>query len=266
MGSSPLSGAKLVPYVRKMALSDPKPTSEKSTGHSGLIGFLSVIKPIGPSSMQAVSVVRRRAGSVRTGHAGTLDPLASGVLVMGLGKATRLLQEVMATDKTYRTTIDLSAFTNTDDREGEMQPVSISKPPTQETVAAALKSFEGEVMQRPPQFSAVKIDGVRAYKKARKNQVVKIEPRRVFVHELRLLSYAWPEVELEVRCRTGFYVRSLARDLGVALGTGGHCAAIVRTAVGPFTEALSVPLEAVPDPVTSEDLVSVKQWESFLAG
>ena len=142
MRCSPPSETKLVSYVRTKALSDLKQTSEKSGGHPDLIGFLSVIKPIGPSSMQAVSIVRRRAGSVRTGHAGTLDPLASGVLVMGLGKATRLLQEVMATDKSYRTTIDLSAFTNTDDREGEMEYVPISKPPTQETVEAALKSFE----------------------------------------------------------------------------------------------------------------------------
>ncbi len=247
-----------------MSINDLKPTQEDQTERLPLVGFLSVIKPVGPSSMKAVAMVRKRAGSARTGHAGTLDPLASGVLVMGLGKATRLLQDVMTTDKSYRTIIDLSAFTKTDDREGDLEHVSVLSPPSRGAIEDALRSFRGEFMQRPPQFSAVKINGVRAYKKARRSQHVAPDPRPVFVHKLKILAYSWPTVQLELTCRKGFYVRSLARDLGIALSTGGHCADIVRTAVGPFTEALSVPLEKVPNPIVHTDLISIERWQSLL--
>jgi len=197
-------------------------------------GIVVVDKPTGMSSMTVVSIVRRKAG-LKAGHAGTLDPLATGVLVVGIGAATKHLERFMKTRKGYRTEIDLSAFTATDDREGELQPVEVESPPERETVAAMLaERFTGVFLQVPPDFSAKKVGGQRAYAAARRGETPKLEPRPVEVHEIALADYAWPIATVEVTCEKGFYVRSLARDLGTALGTGGHCASIRRTAVGPF--------------------------------
>ena len=208
--------------------------------------------------MTAVSVVRGKAGGARTGHAGTLDPLAGGVLVLALGRATKSIDRLMNTDKRYRTVIDLSAFTATDDLEGERAEVPVDEPPTAEAVRAVLKRFTGPIRQRPPVFSAVKIVGRRAYKMARKGQAVDLPARPVLVHTIDLISYGWPQAELAIQCGKGFYVRSLARDLGEALGTGGHCAFIRRTAVGPFTEAMATRLDDVPQPLAEEHLISME--------
>lgn len=208
--------------------------------------------------MTAVSIVRRRAGGARTGHAGTLDPLADGVLVLALGRATKSIERLMDTDKRYRTAIDLSAFTATDDLEGERSEVPIAEPPGEEAIRAALKRFTGSIRQRPPAFSAVKIAGRRAYKMARKGQAVDLPARPVLVHAIDLILYRWPQVELAIHCGKGFYVRSLARDLGEALGTGGHCVSIRRTAVGPFTEAMATRLDDVPQPLAEEHLISLE--------
>ncbi|MDP7070952.1 MAG: tRNA pseudouridine(55) synthase TruB [Phycisphaerales bacterium] len=222
-------------------------------------GFLVLDKPAGPSSMSAVSVVRRRAGRTKTGHGGTLDPLATGVLVLGLGRATKLLEQVVATDKGYETEIDLSITTPTDDLEGDARTVEVATPPDFAALEAALASFGGEFLQRPPAFSAVKVGGRRAYALARKDQSVDIPARPVRVHHIGLLKYDWPVATVEVRCGKGFYVRSLARDLGERLGTGGCCRRITRTAVGPFTLDEAVPLDDVPDPLTQADLISVDE-------
>lgn len=222
---------------------------------SDLSGILVLDKPLGWSSMKAVAVVRRRAGGVRTGHAGTLDPLATGVLVMALGRATRLIEQLMATEKGYRTTVDLGAFTTTDDREGERTEVPVSAPPTREAIDAAIQRFVGTIQQRPPAFSAMKVNGRRAYQLARRGREVELAPRPVQVHALRCTRYEWPEVELEIRSGKGFYVRSLARDLGVALGTGGHCASLRRTAVGDFDESMAWSVEALPERLGPEHLI-----------
>ena len=219
---------------------------------------------MGISSMTAVEVVRRKAGGVKTGHAGTLDPRATGVLVLALGSATKLINRLMATDKRYRTTIDLRAFTTTDDLEGDPTPVDVATPPTHEQVQAALGRFVGSIMQRPPQFSAMKIGGKRAYKMARQGQTVKIDARPVVIHGIDLLRYDWPLVELAMHCEKGVYVRSLARDLGEALGTGGHCIAIHRIAVGPFSDALAVPLQDVPEPLNQEHVLTGEQTLAML--
>lgn len=205
--------------------------------------------------MTAVSEVRRRAAGARTGHAGTLDPRATGVLVIAIGSATKLIDQLMATDKRYRTTIDCSAFTTTDDMEGERTEVPVASPPDETAVQRALERFVGAIMQKPPAFSAVKIDGKRAYAMARKGEAVVVNPREVKVHSIELIRYAWPMVEIDIHCGKGFYVRSLARDLGEALGTGGHCAAIRRTAVGPFTLDQAVRLEDVPNPLLQSHLI-----------
>lgn len=203
--------------------------------------------------MRAVSVVRRRAGGARTGHAGTLDPLATGVLVMAIGPSTRRIESLMATDKRYETRIDLSAFTTTDDTEGERTevPVDLSARPTAAALAALLRErFTGTVMQRPPAFSAVKLGGRRAYALARAGQAPQPAPRPVTIHAVVVRAYEWPWLDLSIHCGKGTYVRSLARELGQALGTGGHCASIRRTAVGLFTIDQAVPLEQVPQPLT----------------
>jgi tRNA pseudouridine55 synthase len=208
--------------------------------------------------MAAVATVRRRAGGARTGHAGTLDPLATGVLVLALGRATKVIDRLMATDKRYRTTIDLSAFSPTDDLEGELEPVPVARPPSAGEVRAALDRFTGEIEQQPPAFSAVKVDGRRAYKLARRGEPVSIPARRVRIHTISLVRYEWPILELDVHCAKGVYIRRLARDLGTALGTGGHCTAIRRTAVGPFTIDMATPLEQVPEPLAADHLIDVE--------
>jgi len=215
-------------------------------------------KPVGPSSMRAVAVVRRRAGGLKTGHGGTLDPLASGVLVLGLGKATKLLEQIVATDKGYETEIDLSIRTNTDDMEGEPEVVEVAEPPDRATVETALRQFVGNVMQRPPAFSAIKVGGRRAYALARQEKPVDLPPRPVRVNRLELVAYQWPVATITIACGKGFYVRALARDLGQALGTGGCCRSIRRTAVGPFSIEEAIPLDDVPDPLEPHMLLSVE--------
>ena len=222
-----------------------------------LEGFLLVDKPVGPTSMQAVACVRHRAGRIKTGHAGTLDPLASGVLVLGLGKATKLLERIVATEKGYETEIDLSIRTATDDLEGEPVIVQVDVPPTQAAVAEALKQFVGDIMQQPPAFSAIKVGGRRAYALARQDKPVNLPARPIQVHNIKLLSYEWPVATVAITSGKGFYVRSLARDLGEALGTGGCCRNIRRTAVGPFTIDEAVHLDDVPEPLGEADLISI---------
>lgn len=244
----------------------PPASPEKTEDRPPLCGILVLDKPAGISSMRAVAVVRRRAGKTKTGHAGTLDPLATGVLVLALGRATKIIDRLMDTDKRYRTEIDLSAFTDTDDMEGDREVIAIETPPDEAQLRNALPAFVGEIMQRPPAFSAVKIGGRRAYKLARAGQPVEIPPRRVIVYGIDLIRYEWPIVDLAIHCAKGFYVRRLARDLGLALGTGGHCRSIRRTAVGPFVIDKAISLEAVPDPLDQGHLISVDDALEMVRG
>lgn len=228
-------------------------------GAASMNGVLVVDKPVGITSMDAVAVVRRRAGGVKTGHAGTLDPLAEGVLVMGLGAATRALKHFMATDKRYRTEIDLGAFTDTDDLEGTRDEVEVTAVPSETQVRATLARFVGTITQRPPARSAVKIGGQRAYRLARQGKTPEMPPRQVAVHAVNLVRYAWPLLEIEVACGSGTYIRSLARDIGRALGTGGHCRTLRRTAVGPFAESMAIRLDDVPDPLEQSDILPLDE-------
>lgn len=218
-------------------------------------GVLVLDKRIGMSSMAAVAVVRGKAGGVKTGHAGTLDPLASGVLLLGLGRATKQLQRIMVADKRYRTVIDLTAFTTTDDLEGDRIEVEITQPPNDGEIRSVLHRFVGTIMQRPPDYSAVKIAGRRAYALSRRGETVRIAPRPVTIHGIDLIRYDWPRLELAVHCGRGTYIRSLARDIGTALRTGGHCLNLRRTAIGPFTEAMAQRLEDLPEPLAQEHLI-----------
>lgn len=218
---------------------------------------LVIDKPLYKTSFDVVAQVRRLTGQRRIGHAGTLDPLATGVLVVAVGPATRSIDRLMATDKRYRTEVDLSAFTTTDDREGERTEMATTTPPTEADVRAALGRFRGVIRQKPPAFSAMKVGGQRAYRLARDGAPPDLPPREVTIHSIELLRYAWPIAELDIRCGKGTYVRSIARDLGVALGTGGHCASLRRIAVGPFDETMARELDALPDPLAQSDLVAL---------
>lgn len=222
---------------------------------SALAGLLVVDKPLGWSSMDVVRRVRRAAGFVKTGHAGSLDPLATGVVVCLVGAATRHVEAIMALPKVYEASLDLSAFTRTDDREGEREEVAVATPPTPDQVRAALARFAGEIDQVPPSFSAVHVEGQRAYALARAGEAPALEARRVVVHEMELVAYEWPLVTVRLRCGRGFYVRSLARDLGVALRTGGHLAALRRTAVGPYTLDQAVGAARLEAPIGAQDLL-----------
>jgi tRNA pseudouridine55 synthase len=224
-----------------------------------LHGILALDKPLGFSSMKAVAIVRRRAGGARTGHAGTLDPLATGVLVLALGKCTKEIDRLMATEKRYLTTIDLTAFTTTDDTEGERTEVPLGAPgaraaaPARAEVEAFLAArFTGTVMQRPPAFSAMKVGGRRAYALARKGETPELAPRPVQIHSIAVTDFAWPLLSLDIHCGKGTYVRSIARELGQALGTGGHCTMIRRTMVGAFGIDRAVALDALPESITQD--------------
>ncbi|MCH2132250.1 MAG: tRNA pseudouridine(55) synthase TruB [Phycisphaerales bacterium] len=225
-------------------------------------GFLVLDKPYGLSSMKALSRVRvlarDTARGAKTGHAGTLDPLATGILVIGVGRpATRLLSRVMAASKRYRTEVDLSAFSPSDDLEREPEPVAVETPPDRADVERALLQFHGHIQQAPPAFSAIKVDGRRAYLLARDRKLDALPDRPVHVRDISLVDYEWPVATIDIHCGKGFYVRSLARDLGVALDTGGYCRAIRRTAVGPFTLDVAWSLADLPDKITQSDLVSI---------
>jgi len=222
-----------------------------------MAGLLVVDKPLGWSSMDVVRHVRKAAGFVKTGHAGTLDPLATGVVVCLIGKATKAVDRVMGMSKVYETDIDLSALTPTDDREGEREEVEVETPPSEAEVRAALLPFVGDIEQVPPRFSAVHVDGKRAYKLARKGEEVVLEARPVRIDSIDLVAYAWPIVTLRIVCGKGMYVRSLARDLGTSLGTGGHLHGLRRTAVGPYDLERAVGSDRLLMPIGQADLLEI---------
>lgn len=215
-----------------------------------LLHVLVVDKPIGPTSHDVVAAVRRAMGIDRIGHTGTLDPLASGVLALVLGKATRLASLLTASEKEYVARVRFGATSATYDAEpGAVQPGAGPAPATIEPIAAALPAFVGTYLQQPPPFSAKKVGGVPAYKLARKNKPVEIKPAQVTVHELEALDYAGGVASLRLVCSSGFYVRSLAHDLGERLGCGAYLDGLVRTRAGEFRLEDAVPLaDIVNDP------------------
>ena len=205
--------------------------------------IFAVYKEEGMTSHDVVDEVRRCTGQRKVGHAGTLDPAARGVLVIGVGRpATRRLGTITEKEKEYVTRVKLGWRSTTDDREGRKEPVPCPEVPTAEQVEQILKQFEGTISQRPPAFSAIKIRGRVAYKLARAHKPVDLPPRTVEAKKIELLSYAWPRVELRLVTGPGFYVRSLARDLGEALGTCGYIEMLERTRVGAFTKAQALRL------------------------
>ena len=205
----------------------------KTTSPSGLV---IVDKSAALTSHDVVARVRRIAGTRKVGHAGTLDPMATGVLVIGLEKATRLLGYLTLTEKEYRATIRLGQSTTTDDAEGEITGGSTRPVPDDELITA-VSSLTGQIMQVPPHVSAIKVNGQRAYKLTRAGAAPELAARPVTVHEFTITGRRDMDVDATIRCSSGTYIRSLARDLGTALGTGGHLTALRRTRVGPYSEA-----------------------------
>jgi len=206
-------------------------------------GWIVLDKPYDLGSTQAVSRVRRLFEAQKAGHAGTLDPLATGVLPIALGEATKTVPFLMDADKGYRFTIEWGASTTTLDREGEVTERSDVRP-TPEAVAAALPAFVGRISQIPPAYSAIKVDGERSYDLAREGREVELKPRIVTIHEARVSDVPdIDHVEIEIACGKGAYVRAIARDLALKLGACAHVSALRRTRVGPFTDTGAICLE-----------------------
>ncbi|MGI8522932.1 MAG: tRNA pseudouridine(55) synthase TruB [Nocardioides sp.] len=197
-------------------------------------GLVVVDKPGGITSHDVVARVRRLAGTRKVGHAGTLDPMATGVLVLGVNRATRLLGHLMLTEKAYDATIRLGVTTTTDDAEGDVVETRPTDGLTEPAIGAALSAFVGEIEQVPTAVSAIKVDGRRAYQRVRDGEDVQLAARRVTVHALDMRAVRGAEVDIAVRCSSGTYIRAIARDLGNGLGVGGHLTALRRTAVGAF--------------------------------
>jgi tRNA pseudouridine55 synthase len=232
-------------------------------------GWVVLDKPVGMSSTQAVSVVKRLFQAKRAGHAGTLDPLASGVLPIALGEATKTVPFVMEGRKVYRFTVRWGEERDTDDAEGRVIDKSTERP-TAQAIAELLPRFTGQITQVPPRFSAVKIDGERAYDLARDGEVVEMAPRPVEIHRLELIETPDPDhAKFIAECGKGTYVRALARDLGRALGCLGHVIALRRTAVGPFEDEVAVSLDTLqrfrPDDVAALEEAALLPVESGVA-
>jgi tRNA pseudouridine55 synthase len=211
-------------------------------------GALLVDKPAGVTSHDVVAIARRALGTRSVGHTGTLDPFATGLLVLLIGKATRLARFLDGFEKVYTATVRLGQGSDTDDGTGELTALSaIGYPLSDDRIRSALTEFVGTQMQMPPAFSAKKVDGQRAYARARKGEEVVLKQVEVTIHSLELLKYEWPDVELRASVSTGTYIRSLARDLGKKLGTEAHCAALRRERIGAFEVGEGVSLEALQE-------------------
>ena len=197
--------------------------------------LLAVYKPKGPTSFDIIARIKRMSGVKRVGHAGTLDPLASGVLVVGIGReATKKLHEIVAQEKEYEVTIKLGETSVTDDEEREKTIIASATNPTSMEVERAVKRFIGVIEQTPPQFSAVKVRGRPAYQSARRGEKIELKSRLVKIKSVEILHYKYPLLKLRVVTGKGVYIRSLARDIGSILETGGYVAELERTRVGEF--------------------------------
>jgi tRNA pseudouridine55 synthase len=209
-------------------------------------GWLILDKPVNVTSTHAVAIAKRVLHAKKAGHAGTLDPLASGLLPIALGEATKTVPFVMDGRKAYRFTVTWGVETSTDDAEGEVTAQSRARP-ARADVEALLPRFTGQIMQVPPRFSAIKVDGERAYDLARDGEEVELQARPVEIDALRLSAHDDDTSTFEAECGKGTYVRAIARDMGRALGCFGHVTALRRTRVGPFSEEDAVPLTTLEE-------------------
>jgi tRNA pseudouridine55 synthase len=233
---------------------------------AGLHGIINFDKPTGITSAKALYKVRSITRQRKSGHAGTLDPAASGVLVLCLGRATKLVERIMDQPKVYRATARLDVTSDSFDLDRPLIPAPVRSVPDLDTMRATCAEFEGAIQQVPPSISAVKVGGRPAYKHAARGKPVELAARPVHIYWLYLHAFRYPEIEFEACCGRGMYVRALIRDLGERLGTGGCLTSLVRRRVGPFhqSEAWSLDrLKAAADP--SEYLIDLSQAQQFLA-
>ncbi|MDZ7611304.1 MAG: tRNA pseudouridine(55) synthase TruB [Candidatus Moranbacteria bacterium] len=202
-----------------------------------MFGIFAVYKPAGPTSNDVVMRLKKAFGEKKVGHAGTLDPLAEGVLVVGVGReATKKLGEVSKLGKEYEAVIKLGEESETDDEQGEKTKIEVEKIPEEHEIKEVLKSFEGNIKQKPPLYSAVKVNGKEAYKRVRKGEEFQLKPREALVEKIESTGYDWPELKIRTVTGSGVYIRSLARDIGRALKTGGYLKKLKRIRVGEFGE------------------------------
>ncbi len=225
---------------------------------NAISGVLVIDKPTGMTSHDVVNIVRRGTDIRRVGHTGTLDPRASGVLVILVGPAVRLSEYISASDKRYQAIIRMGTATDTYDAEGSFTREETDIDVTEEQFETELKKFEGEIEQTPPPYSAVKVKGRKAYELARKGEEVELEPRMIQVHHLEVLEWAMPEVVVDVHCSSGTYIRSLANDLGEVLGCGAYLVGLRRTKNGRFSLRDSVPLRKLKEAFETGD------WYKYL--
>lgn len=225
-------------------------------------GLLLINKPSGWTSFDVVAKIRGIAKQetgikrYKVGHCGTLDPLATGLLLIVVGSYCKRAQEFSKLDKTYQVTMKLGATSTTGDEEGDKTHVSNDQPALDE-IQQVLGRFTGEISQTPPVYSAVKVNGQRAYKLAREGKDVVIEPRIVQIHELQFISYAYPEVDYVAKVSSGTYIRSLVQDIGEALGTGAYMSGLVRTKVSEFELAQAIPIEGITADSIRENLLEI---------
>ena len=224
-------------------------------------GLLPIFKMAGPTSHDVVDMARKALGERRIGHTGTLDPMAEGLLLLCVGQATRLQQYLLLWDKTYRGEIKLGHATTTYDGEGEAQEPAGTPPELNRATLDDLEpQFRGEIEQVPPPYSAKKVAGKKLYELARSGEKVTPEPKTVMVHHLELEAAPPDRLLVEARTSSGFYVRSLAHDIGVALGCGGHLQHLLRTAIGPYAADHALPQEALQAADSAEEIVNGNAW------
>ena len=218
--------------------------NQRRSNRAVVDGWVVLDKPVGMTSTQAVTRLKRIYNGKKAGHAGTLDPLASGILPVAFGEATKTVPFVQDGEKTYLFTVRWGAETDTDDSDGKIVRESDARPEAS-AIAALLPRFVGDILQTPPQYSAIKIAGERAYDLAREGEHVELQPRPVTIHRLEIIESAGDETKLVMDCGKGAYVRSIARDVGRLLGCFGHVTALRRTRVGPFVEQDSFTFEEI---------------------
>jgi len=200
-------------------------------------GIFPVYKPAGLTSHDVIDRLRRKTGIKKIGHAGTLDPLAKGVLVVAVGRqATKQLGDIVAKEKEYLATVRFGQNSSTDDEEGKKTKIKYHKIPENKDIIKALAKFKGMISQKPPIYSAIKVKGRAAYKYARKGKTLDLKIRKVNIYDIEVLKYRWPDLQLKIICGAGVYIRSIARDLGEVLGVGGYLYELERTRVGDFTK------------------------------
>ncbi len=228
-------------------------------------GIINFDKPTGITSAKALYKVRSITQQRKSGHAGTLDPGATGVLVLCLGRATKLVERIMDQPKVYRSTARLDVTSESFDADRELIPVTVTEPPTENAVRAALTGFEGTIQQLPPNISAIKIGGVPSYKLERKGRTIELKPRPVQIYWLHLRHYDYPKLEFEMCCGRGTYVRAIIRDLGEKLGTGGCLTSLARTRIGPFAQEQAWNLDALAEAATPDDyLIELEECQRLL--